>query len=59
VDIPEDRTFQGCATAAIQLDGDMISVLSPAALLHANEDRLLADYSAMSQARLLHLEERT
>jgi hypothetical protein len=34
-------------------------VLSPAALLHANEDRLLADYSAMSQARLLHLEERT
>jgi purine-binding chemotaxis protein CheW len=59
VDIPEDRTFQGCATAAIQLDGDLISVLSPAALLHANEDRLLADYSAMSQARLLHLEERT
>jgi purine-binding chemotaxis protein CheW len=59
VDIPEDHTFQGCTTAAIQLDGDLISVLSPAALLHANEDRLLADYSAMSQARLLHLEERT
>jgi chemotaxis signal transduction protein len=59
VELPEDRTFQGCATAAIQLDGDLISVLSPVALLHANEDRLLADYSAMSQARLLHLEERT
>jgi purine-binding chemotaxis protein CheW len=58
VDIPEARTFQGCATAAMRLDGDLISVLSPAALLHANEDRLLADYSARSQGRLLHLEER-
>jgi hypothetical protein len=34
-----------------------IHLLSPAALLEANEDRLLADYGAMSQARLLHLEE--
>jgi purine-binding chemotaxis protein CheW len=57
LDIPEDRTFQGCASAAMQLEGDLIHVLSPAALLEANEDRLLADFGAMSQARLLHLEE--
>jgi purine-binding chemotaxis protein CheW len=57
LDIPEDRTFQGCATASMQLDGNSVHVLSPSALLQASEDRLLADYGAMSQARLLHLEE--
>lgn len=55
LDIPEDGTFQGCGTAALQLDGELIHLLAPAALLKASEDRLLADYSAMSQARLLHL----
>jgi purine-binding chemotaxis protein CheW len=55
--IPEDRTFQGCATAALQLDGDMIHVLSAGALLAANEVSLLADYVVISRARLLHLEE--
>jgi purine-binding chemotaxis protein CheW len=54
LDLPEDRTFQGCATAAIQFDGDLIHVLSPAALLQADEDRLLADYTAISQARMLN-----
>jgi purine-binding chemotaxis protein CheW len=58
LDIPDDRTFQGCATGALQLSGDAVHLLSPAALLAANEARLVADYSAMSQARLLHLEER-
>lgn len=57
LDIGEDRTFQGCATAAMQLDGDLIHVLAPAALLNASEDRLLADYCALSQARLLHMQE--
>jgi purine-binding chemotaxis protein CheW len=57
LDIPEDHTFQGCATGALQLDGESVHLLSPAALLAANEARLVADYSAMSQARLLHLEE--
>ena len=51
------RHFQGCATAALELDGDLIHLLSPAALLEANEARLLADYSAMAQARLLHMPE--
>jgi purine-binding chemotaxis protein CheW len=55
LNIAEDRTFQGCATAAIELDGDLIHLLSPAALLKGNEDRIVADYSAMTQARLLHL----
>jgi purine-binding chemotaxis protein CheW len=59
VEIPGDSTFQGCATAAVQLDGDLIHVLSPTAVLEANEHRLLADYSARSQARLLLLEETT
>jgi purine-binding chemotaxis protein CheW len=55
MDIPKDGTFQGCATAAMQLDGDLIHLLSPAALLEANEDRLLREYSAMAQARLRHV----
>jgi purine-binding chemotaxis protein CheW len=58
LDIPEDRTFQGCATAALQLNGDLVYLLSGTALLKAGEDRWLADYMAMSQARLLQLEER-
>jgi purine-binding chemotaxis protein CheW len=57
-DIPEERTFQGCATASVELDGDLTHLLSPAALLSVNEDRLLADHSAMAQARLLHLPKR-
>jgi len=55
LDMPEDGTFQGCATAALELDGDVIHLLSPAALLTGNEDRMLADYSAISRARLLQL----
>jgi purine-binding chemotaxis protein CheW len=44
VSIPADGTFQGCATHAVQLGGELISVLSPATLLEANENRLLAEY---------------
>ncbi|MGD0134026.1 MAG: chemotaxis protein CheW [Bryobacteraceae bacterium] len=54
VDLPEGGTFQACASAALELNGELIHVLSPAALLNANEDRMLADYGAVSQARLLH-----
>lgn len=42
----------------MRLDGDLIYLLSAAALLKASEVRLVADYCAMSRARLLHLEER-
>jgi purine-binding chemotaxis protein CheW len=58
LDLPRDGAFQGCATAVFQMDGELIHLLSPATLLEASEDRLLAEYSAMSQARLLHLEPR-
>jgi len=54
LDLPGDRTFQGVATSGIELDGDLIHVLSPAALLAANEDSLLAEYGAMTDARRLH-----
>lgn len=57
LDLPGDGTFQGCATAALQLNGELIHLLSPAALLQASEDRLLADYGAMSEARLRHMPE--
>lgn len=55
--IPEDRTFLGCAVAALRFDGDLIHLLSPSGLLEANEVRRLADYGAMLQTRRLHLEE--
>jgi purine-binding chemotaxis protein CheW len=58
VEIPSDGTFQGCARGAMEIDGDLIHVLSPTALLQANEDRLLADYTASAQARLIQLGER-
>jgi purine-binding chemotaxis protein CheW len=54
VDIPGDRTFQGCATGALRLDGEVIHVLSPAALLQVSEARVFADYAVIAQARLLH-----
>jgi purine-binding chemotaxis protein CheW len=57
LDLPPDGTFRGCATALLQIDGEPIHLLSPARLLEANEHRLLADYGAMSRARLLHLEQ--
>lgn len=56
--IPGDCTFLGCAAGAMELDGELIHVLSPAALLAGKERRLIADYSAMSLARLAHLAER-
>ena len=55
VDIAEETTFHGCATGAIKVEGDRIHLLSPTALLQANEDRILADFTILSQARLLQL----
>jgi purine-binding chemotaxis protein CheW len=56
LDIPEGGTLRGCATAALDVDGRAIHLLSAAALLEANEGRLLADYRDMAQARLLVME---
>jgi purine-binding chemotaxis protein CheW len=58
LEVPEAGTFRGCATAVLEIDGDLIHLLSPDALLGANEDRMVADFSAMSQARQSYLEER-
>jgi purine-binding chemotaxis protein CheW len=58
LDLPEGGTFHGCAIGAMDLDGDIVHLLSPAALLLRNEDRLVADYSAMTEARRRHLEDR-
>jgi purine-binding chemotaxis protein CheW len=55
LDLPESGTFQGCAKASFELDGDLIHLLSPDALLEANEVRLLAEYSVMAQTRGLYL----
>jgi purine-binding chemotaxis protein CheW len=57
LDLPPDATFQGCAAGVLLIDGEPIHLLSPAALLAAHENRLLADYGAMSRARLLQLEQ--
>lgn len=53
LDLPADGTFQGCALASFELDGDLIHLLTPDMLLEANEVRLLAEYSAMAQTRAL------
>ena len=55
LDLPERDTFRSCARASFDLDGDLIHLLSPDALLQANEVRLLAEYSVMAQTRGLHL----
>lgn len=55
LDLPVDGTFEGCATATFDLDGELIHLLSVGSLLEANEVRLLAEYGAMAQERMLHL----
>jgi chemotaxis signal transduction protein len=55
LEIAEDNTFHGCATGAIKVDADRIHLLSPAALLQANEHSILADFTILSRARLLQL----
>ncbi len=57
LDLPAERTFRGCATAELQIDGDLVHLLSPTALLDADENRMLSDYSAMAQARLRNMKE--
>lgn len=56
--IPDGQTFQGCSIAAVELDGELVHLLCPAALLGANEARSVAGYATTSQARLQMLEER-
>jgi hypothetical protein len=55
LNIPPDATFQGCATGAVEIDGVLIHLLSAEALLEATEERIITDFAAMSQTRLLQL----
>jgi len=59
LNLPENRIFGDCAIAELEVDGDPIHLLSLAVLLQASETRLLADHTAMAQARLLHMGERS
>jgi purine-binding chemotaxis protein CheW len=56
LELPPGGTLRSCATAGVQLDGDLVHVLSPTALLAASEDRLVADFDFMSQTGRSHLE---
>lgn len=54
--LPEDQIFHACATAALELDGSLVYLLSPERMLVEHERRLLAEFQVVAQARLLHLE---
>jgi purine-binding chemotaxis protein CheW len=53
--LPEKHVFHDCATATATVDGDVVHVLSPAAILLENERRSLADFQALEKQRLNHL----
>ncbi len=55
--LPEHHIFRDCATASIDVSGDIIYLLSPERILLENERSLLAELQVMEQARLRHLEE--
>jgi purine-binding chemotaxis protein CheW len=54
--LPERHIFGDCATASIEVSGDLIYLLSPARILLENESKLLAELQAMEQERLCHVE---
>jgi purine-binding chemotaxis protein CheW len=55
--LPEKHLFHACATATVEVDGDVFHVLSPERILLENERRLLAEFQVVAQDRLRHLEE--
>jgi purine-binding chemotaxis protein CheW len=50
--LPEKHIFRDCATAAIDVGGDIIYLLSPDRILLENERILLKELQAMEQERL-------
>jgi len=56
--LPENQVFHDCATAAVEIDGKTVHVLSPARILIENERQALAEFQAMAQKRLCSLRER-
>ena len=55
--LPEKHVFHDCATATVEVDGDVFHVLSPERILLENERRLLAEFQVVAQDRLRRLEE--
>jgi purine-binding chemotaxis protein CheW len=56
--LPEEHLFHGCATATVEVNGNVVHLLAPECILLENERRLLREFQGMAQGRLRHLEER-
>jgi purine-binding chemotaxis protein CheW len=54
--LPERHIFRDCATASIDVNGEIIYLLSPERILLENERSLLVELQAMEQERLRHAE---
>ena len=57
--LPERHIFRDCATASVDIGGEIISLLSPDCILLENERTLLAQLRGMEQERLSHIEARS
>ena len=55
--LPEGHVFHDCAIAVVELDGDMVHLLSPERILIEHERRLLAEFQVVAQDRLHRLED--
>jgi purine-binding chemotaxis protein CheW len=56
--LPEEHVFHGCATATVEVNGNVVHLLAPECILLENERRLLREFQGMAQGRLRRLEER-
>jgi purine-binding chemotaxis protein CheW len=54
--LPEKHLFHDCATATVEVDGDVFHLLSPERILLENERRMLAEFQIVAQDRLRRLE---
>jgi hypothetical protein len=52
VPLKPEETWNGCATAALQVGGQPVAVLSPARILLEQEKQMLKEFQALSQRRL-------
>jgi purine-binding chemotaxis protein CheW len=56
--LPEKHIFRECATATVEVNGNITHLLTPERILLENERRLMAEFRVMAQERLRRLEER-
>jgi purine-binding chemotaxis protein CheW len=54
--LPEGQVFHDCAAATVEAGGEIFCLLSPERILLESEQRLVAEFQALAQERLLHLE---